>query len=111
MSFISVDGSISYTLRTCQQTLVKLYDHLKHLPQDAEDIAEAQRCGDAIDQLFMWDSETGAGQGQLDHGLQKASMLRDGMNELLQELTTISDEGGYCEKILISLLISSQHFR
>ena len=41
----------------------------------------------------MWNAETGAGVGQLDHGLRKSSRLRETTEELLQELTAISDEG------------------
>lgn len=106
MSFVNVDGSIAYTLRVCQQTLVRLYDHLEHSLQDVDHISELPRCGDTVGRLSMWDSETGAGLGRLDHGLRKSSLLREGTEELLQELSTIGDEGRYSEMFLSSSLTS-----
>ncbi|KAL9612038.1 MAG: hypothetical protein Q9167_003364 [Letrouitia subvulpina] len=99
MSFVNVDGSIACTLQVCQQTLVKLYNHLEHSFQDADHSSELPRCSDTIGRLSMWDSETGAGFGRLDHGLRKSSMLREGTEELLQELATISDEGKRCKNV------------
>ena len=96
MSFVNVDGSIACALRNCLQSLVRLRSDLEKSLEHADYISESPRCSDAVGRLSMWDSETGAGLGRLDHGLRKSSRLRDGALDLLHELTNATDEGTCC---------------
>ena len=93
MAFVEVDGSIAWLFRNCRQSLRELYHSLLKLPQDAQDASEGQRCSDEIGRLDMWDTETGASEGHLDHALRLSSRLRDGVVELLQDLGQLSAEG------------------
>ena len=94
MAFVEVDGSIAWLFRNCQQSLRELYHSLL---RDAQDASEAQRCSDEIGRLDMWDTETGASEGHLDHALRLSSRLRDGVVELLQDLAQLSAEGMACK--------------
>lgn len=93
MAFVKVDGSIASLFLQCQQNLTELRDILREIPQDAQDAREHQRCCDEIGRLGMWDLETGAQEGHLDHALRRSSMLRDGVLKLLQELVELSAQG------------------
>ena len=100
MAFVEVDGSIARLIRNCQKTLRELHHSLLKLPEDAQDASEGQRCGDEIGRLDMWDTETGASEGHLDHALRLSSRLRDGVVELLHDLTQLSVEGMACQTSL-----------
>ena len=90
MAFVEFDGSIAWLFRNCRQSLRELHHSLL---RDAQDASEGQRCSDEIGRLDMWDTETGASEGHLDHALRLSSRLRDGVVELLQDLAQLSAEG------------------
>jgi hypothetical protein len=46
-----------------------------------------------VGRLRLWDAETGAKEGHLDHALRKSSRLRDGVLELLHDLRDLSAQG------------------
>lgn len=93
MAFVEVDGSIAWLFRSCRRSLRELHHSLLKLPGDAQDAAEGQRCSDELGRLEMWDTDTGASEGHLDHALRLSSKLRDGVVELLQDLAQLSAEG------------------